>query len=331
MRHYNLWLEKYNRKRDELLSELEAHGRHISKLKGSLPLEKLFHEIPDSGGEYGKYCFVDGGEGIRELVGCSVYFIKSSGLVMEKDRKDSHKFVRELDMGILGYDDYTKDRVELMRDAMEFSTAVKCIREHQPGMLFLDGSLYVKANRARVNCPEFETYVKKFSELIGLCRAEGIKLVGVSEDSKSRIFKQYIESTCNVKFPEFITDPTLLELLASKANEVFVTEKFVPHSEHFTSPTVYIKPTRVSTPLRVDVLDGEKDFDGIIKTIVDLSRGSRGYGYPLPLYLVHLDARIERKHADWSVNQMVNYIRRKNQTLWNALLKKRRRESRPGE
>lgn len=330
MRHYNLWLEKYNLKRDELLRELIDHSKKIYELRDRLPIEKLFFDIPESDEVEGRYCFVDGGEGLRELLGCCVYFIKSSGLTLTRGQmKVEQNFIRELDMGILKHDDHTKDRVELLRESMEVSTALKCIEELEPQILFLDGSLFVKATRTPINCREFEEYRRSFKHLLSVCQRKGIKLVGVSEDSKSRIFKQFIEATHGVKFPDFITDPALLQLLVVDEHKVYVTEKFTSHSENFTALTVYIKPTRLSTPLRVDVPEWETDFDSIIKTIVDLSKGTRGYGYPLPLYLVHLDAKIDKKHTDWSVKQLVTHITRKNPILGRALLRERRRETRP--
>jgi len=74
----------------------------------------------------------------------------------------------------------------------------------------------------------------------------------------------------------------------------------------------------VSNPLRIDVPDWEKDFDGIIRLILQLSRGSKQYGYPMPLYLAHLDARIEQKHAEWSTTQLIHYLSKNDPELYET-------------
>src|SRR3989338_6059863 len=200
-------------------------------------------------------------------------------------------------MNIIDYDDHTKERVELLRDSMEFDIAMRCIEEHQPDYLFLDGSLYVKARKKPVECEEYPVYRKKFVRLLKLCKKKSVHTVGVSEDSKSKLLANYLAMKYNVKLPRFMTDSGILRLIAQ--NTKFRTIEFTPQSQFeaddrisntivMSFPTVYLQPTELANPLRIDVPDWESSFNDIIGIIIELSKGSRHYGYPLPLYLAHL-------------------------------------------
>jgi hypothetical protein len=281
--------------------------------------------------------FVDGGEGIRELLGAAIYFIKASGLIIDGNRGEE-KFVRDLDMNLLDHDEYTKERVELLRGGMEFDVALRCVENHDLDYLFIDGSLYVNARKRPIECDEYPIYRKKFVRLLKSCKKRGVRVLGVSEDSKSRLFANYLSMRYEIKFPRFMTDSCILRIL--KADEVYRTVDFTPQSrfesdDKLTStltvsfPTVYIQPTPLSNPLRVDVPDWERDIDSIIALVAQLCRGSGHYGYPLPMYLVHLDAHVASGQADWSTKQLIHHASRSDPTLYNTILHDTRRQSRP--
>ena len=340
LRHYSIWIDKYNKNRENLLKDLEGYKKGIESIRKTisdknliLPLEKSESEIK------ARMCFVDGGEGIRELLGAAIYLIRASGLILDRTKRgNNEKFVRGLDMNILDYDDYTKERVELLRGAMESDVAARCIEEHDPEYLFMDGSLYVNSRKRPIECDEYPIYRKKFVRLLKLCKKKSVHIIGVSEDSRSRLFVNYLSRKYNIKFPRFMTDSSVLRLLAK--NTRYRTVEFTPQSkfeanDKLTStltayfPTVYIQPTELSNPLRVDVPDWEHEFDKIIRLIVQLSKGSKQYGYPIPLYLAHLDARIEQKQADWSITQLIHYMSKNDPDLYDTILRERRRIYRP--
>jgi len=340
LRHYSIWIDKYNKNRESLLKDLEGYKKGIESIRKTisdknliLPLEKSESEIK------ARMCFVDGGEGIRELLGAAIYLIRASGLILDRTKRgNNEKFVRGLDMNILDYDDYTKERVELLRGAMESDVAARCIEEHDPEYLFMDGSLYVNSRKRPIECDEYPIYRKKFVRLLKLCKKKSVHIIGVSEDSRSRLFVNYLSRKYNIKFPRFMTDSSVLRLLAK--NTRYRTVEFTPQSkfeanDKLTStltayfPTVYIQPTELSNPLRVDVPDWEHEFDKIIRLIVQLSKGSKQYGYPIPLYLAHLDARIEQKQADWSITQLIHYMSKNDPDLYDTILRERRRIYRP--
>lgn len=341
MGHFAIWLEKYNSCRDGILEDLSAYKKQIDEIRDRISKEEIILPLPDSGKKYsGRMCFVDGGEGLRELMGAAIYFIKASALLLDKKgpRYINEKFTRDIDINVLDYDGHVKDRVELLRGAMEFDVAMKCIEENKPEYVFLDGSLYVNSRIKPIECDEHTIYRKKFVRLLKLCKKKDIHLVGVSEDSKSKLLTNYVGMRCNLKFPKFMTDSSILRMLAG--NTRYRTIEFIPQSRFESNgrlssnliasfPTAYIQPTPLSNPLRVDVPDWEHEFDKIIDVIIDLSKGSRHYGYPLPLYMVHLDAKVESKQADWSTKQLIHHISSGDPTLRETILNKKRRDLRP--
>lgn len=340
MRHYAIWLEKYSRNRRELLEHLIECRKEIEPIKKTIKEKNLILPLPQINEKEtaAKMCFVDGGEGINELLGAAIYFIRASSLVLDT-RKEVHEqyFVRDLDMNILEYDDHLKERVELLRGIMEFDVAEKCIEECNPEYVFLDGSLYVNFSRRPVECEEYTAYRKKFIRLLKTCKTKKIHLVGVSEDSRSRLFINHLSNKHGLKIPRFMTDSGILRMIAG--NTRYQTTQFIPHprfegvegngSITASFPTIYLQPTEVSNPLRIDVPDWEEDFEKIIKLIVHLSKGSKQYGYPLPLYIAHLDAKIDPKHAEWSANQLIHYLSKNDPQLYETILRERRRAVRP--
>jgi hypothetical protein len=272
-------------------------------------------------------CFVDGGEGYRELLGAGLYFVRATSLLMSEDF--GQRFIRDVDLGIISYDDNTKDRVELLREAMELDVATETLRKYKPEYVFLDGSLYVKATRKAIECEEYSDYIQKYYKLVHAAGKAGAALVGVSEDSKSRLLKGYLASRYGVAFPDFFTDPTILSMLAPKRK--YSTTRLTLTSNGTEYTTAYIKVHRLANPLRVDVVGGEEKFEKAVQVIRELSKGSRHYGYPIPLYLAHLDAKINPKHADWSSRRLKHHTLRENPELGEAIFGKTRRELRPAK
>jgi hypothetical protein len=339
MSHFSIWLDRYNSCRDRISDDLRGYKKQIDGVRDKIADRGLILPLEPSGEKIkARMCFVDGGEGIRELLGAAIYFIRASGLVLDKQNSEDGVFVRDLDMNVLDYDEYTKERVELLRGAMEFDVALRCVEDHNPEFVFLDGSLYVNARKKPIECDEYPIYRKKFVRLLKLCKKNSVHVLGVSEDSKSRLFSNYLAIKYDLKFPRFMTDSCILSIL--RLDDTYRTVEFTPQSrfesdDKLTStliasfPTVYVQPTPLSSPLRVDVPDWERDFDRIISLIVQLSRGSKQYGYPLPLYLAHLDARIKKKQADWCAQQIIHHISKDDIELYNTILHETRRSLRP--
>jgi len=339
MRHLSLWLDRYSSRRSQILDSWSGFARAVDEMRLKMPRERVFSKLESSTEPAGRLAFVDGGEGLRELVGLGMYFIRASGLVLSHG-EDSHQgelFVRDLDMNVIDYDDHVKERVELLRDSMEYDVAIRCVEEHSPRMLFLDGSLYVKAKRKPLECMEYELYRKRFARLMRLCKRKHVKLVGVSEDSRSRLFAHHLTSEHKVRFPKHMTDSTILRILSGGGG--YRSVGFTPESRFevddagegmvFRFPTAYLQPTELSNPLRIDVPDWDSSLDEAVSLTAALCRGSGTYGYPLPMYLAHLDAHIPPHQMDWTVTQMVSYLSKHDPLLANGVFRKTRRDSRP--
>jgi len=329
MRHYDLWIQKYNERREQIIGILEAYKSRINEIKETIKADDIILPISKKKPSLKHaMCFVDGGEGMRELMGAGVYLIRASGLVLENNgTKKKEEFTRDLDMGVIGYDDNTKERLEFLREAMEFSVARKCVEKYKPKYLFLDGSLYVKHSLKPIKCQEHTQYRKNMAALFDTCRDKGTSVVGVSEDSKSRLMRQYLTTKYGVLFPPLMTDPTILELISQRP--IYRTIEFTPHSKETSFPTAYLKPTPLAPPLRVDVASWEQNFDEVLSVLCALSKGSKAFGYPLPLYIVHMDAKIHKKHSEWSTTQLINYALKHSPELGKAILSERRHDMRP--
>ncbi|MFH1055691.1 MAG: DNA double-strand break repair nuclease NurA [Candidatus Altiarchaeota archaeon] len=337
MRHYDLWLDRYAMRRTQILTTWSGLAKTVCELRSRIPDDRLFTELKDAGEVGYRMGFVDGGEGLKELLGLGVYFIRASGLLMSKEG-DGELFIRDLDINVIDYDDHTKERVELLREGMEFDVALRCVKEHKPQMLFLDGSLYVKARRKPVECVEYDLYRKKYGRLLRSCKKERVRLIGVSEDTRSRLLSSHLGKEYGIKLPRYMTDSTILRIL-SKGGP-YRSVEFVPRQRLETEgriedgivsefKTAYLQPTELANPLRVDAPDWEDDFSEAISVISSLCKGSGQYGYPLPLYIAHMDARIPESQMEWTARQIVNYVSKRDSVLGSAVLKATRRGMRP--
>ncbi|HEX55119.1 MAG: hypothetical protein DRO94_00805 [Candidatus Altiarchaeales archaeon] len=341
MSHYSIWLKRYLSCREKILKDLERYKGEIEKVKDKIIDKNLILPLGDSRNNIsGRMCFVDGGEGIRELLGAAVYFIKASALLIDKkgNRKNGEKFVRDLDIGIIDYDEHTKERVELLRSGMEFDIALECVEEYDPDYIFLDGSLYVNSRKKPIECKEYSIYRKKFVRLLKVCKKNLIHIAGISEDSKSKLFINYLSLKYDINFPRFMTDSSVLRMIYG--NRRYRTIEFTPQSRFETDyklsetmvasfPTVYVQPTPLSNPLRIDIPDWDRGLEEIINIVVELSKGSRNYGYPLPMYLVHLDAKVNKRQADWSTKQLIHHLSRNDPSFYSTILHDTRHNLRP--
>jgi len=339
MKHYSIWLNKYSEIKNDILDELQTCRMEIDEAVKGIPYGELIKPLEKKKVEKGRMCFVDGGEGIIELLGATLYFIRASGLVLEGSGEGMKEtFIRDLDMNLMDYDDHTKERVELLRDCIEFDVALKCVEEHKLEYLFLDGSLYVKARKKPIKCDEDRIYRKKFVRLLKACQKQKVNVVGVSEDSRSKLLSNYVSMKYDIDLPKFMTDSSILKLLAG--NKSFRTIEFKPKSKFEADdkisdsivasfPTAYVQVNGYSNPLRVDIADWNESMDEAIALTAELSEGSRYYGYPIPLYLVHMDAKINPKHAEWAANQLSAHIQKKDRSLYDSILGKTRRSLRP--
>lgn len=337
--YWTLWQERFLEKRDEIRASMTG----LTAARANL--EKLFKEnnllsFPPPGVHISAYplVFVDGGEGILELVGGAAYFVRASSLYVAKsvDNPPESAFTRLLDMGFLDYDAYVKERVEFIREALEFDVAEQTVRERKPAVLFLDGSLFVKTYRHAIDCEEHRRYRMSFERLLHTCESREVTVVGVSEDSTSRLLLNHLSQRFGCRFPRYLTDVAALGLVSR--GEVMQTVEFVPVSTYSLQdtsqearrfPTFYLRPTPSARPLRIDRAPWGLSREGVRDLILSLSAGSGAFGYPLPLYLVHRDAHITPAQSAWSSQQLVRFFKESDADLAGVLFSRTRRDLRP--
>ena len=327
MVHYDIWMRKYLENRESIVKALRDSARDVEEVKKKIPIDELIKplELPKVSLSEGM-CFVDGGEGLRETMGAGVYFVRASALHLSSVESGG-EFIRDLDLGVIAYDDYTKERVEFMRETLEHKVAAECILKHKPAFAFLDGSLYVKSQQKRIECAEFFESEAAFSKLLESAQRLCTQLVGVSEDSKSRLLKRHLESRFGVKFPAFLTDPTILEMLSP--HKTYMTATLSPKRGSHTYKTVYIKPMPHANPMRVDFAPWIQDVSTPLSVVAELSKASGGYGYPMPLYLAHLDSAIPERQADWNTKRIVDHAIKDDEKTGGAVFGRTRRDVRP--
>jgi len=240
-------------------------------------------------------------------------------------------------MDVIEYDEIVKERVDLLRAAFEFKVAAECIEKHKLDYLFLDGSLHAYARKKRVKCSEYKIYRDNFQVLMKECRKKKIHLAGVSEDSESRSLMHHLGSRYNAKFPRYMTDSSLLRSWGK--SQRFKSVEYTPSGGEFdfgsgsnvfmSFPTVFIQPSKTSNPLKIDAPHWEKDLEGIAAIVAGLCKGARVYGYPHPLYLVHLDVQVKRKEANRCLQQFIKYFAHHDKQLFDSVLREKRRGLRP--
>jgi len=321
-------MEKFRKRSGELAGELEEYGRWVSGLKNALTGVNLISDVAES--DYnGKSAYVDGGEGFYELLGSGFYFIRSTALV---DDGGEHFFIRDLDLDLIEYGDNTDERVSLKREIMEFDTALKTV-EDGCSLLVLDGSVHVKLTQPKVDCPEYPEYVEKARRLVDECAKKNVSIIGVSEDSRSRILTNQVGAQIDLRIPSSLTDSSLLKIVGGE--KVFKSRTFNAVCDEsvlgkrISTPTLYLQPTPVSHPLRIDFMDGEENIEALTGFIYKLSRQSRNYGYPLPLYIAHLDCALKPEHVEWCARLMIKNALKFRPELSRAILGDTRRNMRP--
>ncbi|MBD3262283.1 MAG: hypothetical protein GF334_11575 [Candidatus Altiarchaeales archaeon] len=327
MRNLDLWINKYETRSKQIGQEIKNYAQWLNTLKEDLMCLGLIQPPPVGEKKQYKACYVDGGEGLYELLGTAVYIVRAAGLIHEKPQA---RFIRDLDFDIIRHSDDTKEQVELKRECMEIKIAEEAVNAGCD-LIVLDGSLFVKNHKKPAQTKQYDAYLKKFNRLMKKCREKNASLVGVSEDTKSRLLINYLMQEHEIDIPVNLTDASLLRLLAGDSS--FLSGPFKPKTNQLTAadyPTVYLQPTRLSNPLRIDFPPWEQNLEKILSHLQFHSNASKAYGYPLPLYLAHLESRINPQHVKWTSKHLAKAAFREYPQICDAYMRTTRRNCRPG-
>lgn len=360
--YYELWSGRVAKKQKEMDGVVEAVHKGVSILSKDANLSKMMYAVTPGSDKGVSIGAVDGGEGLQELSGVAVYLVRASGFYkgkgagtgkgVEKEEKKS-QFLRDLDLGVIPVNRYTKARVQFLRAAMEYNMASQLILKLKPDYVMIDGSLLVGLEIDPIKIDEYDAYCDSIRRLFSLADKYGTKLVGVSEDSTSRGLIGYLSSKGLGKDASgalaSLTDASLIQLYTHRTGEEepVATRPFIPVSNKGRDwikkntgidksfPTFYLQATRMGRPLRVDFpSDGKevlKQAEEIASLVSHLSQIPKRYGYPLPLYLAHSDAELPKKLMEKTAMLIQKQIFKKWGDEYLSMYVKKRRDSRPGD
>jgi|GEM_PF-678191 len=364
MNYYQLWSKRVEERMGDVDRILENLNKGIDTIIEDTELANMVRELDVRQlSDYGDVSFgaVDGGEGLKELSGVATYLIRASALSIKPDTAGKGEFVRDLDLGVVPLDRFTKAKVQFNRARMEYEVATKLALHHKPDYLLIDGSLLVGTEIDPLNIPEYQNYITALRNLFKACDAGGIQLIGVSEDSASRGLINYIKEKSMTSpktnaLLENLTDAALLQFFVQKAyagkgDLCLATDVFEPVADKGrdwikkhtgidkTFPTFYLQATRLGRALRVDFPADEWSEDGcelqekareLATMLATLSQRPKRYGYPFPLYIAHQDAELPKRLMDQTSTLIERRIFKNWQEEYVSLYAKKRRDSRPG-
>jgi len=352
--YYELWSRKVAEKQEEMDGVVEAVHKGVDLLSKDENLAKMVYKVKPGSDKGISIGAVDGGEGMQELSGVAVYLVRASGFYKAKEGTEKKsQFLRDLDLGVIPVNSYTKARVQFLRAAMEYNMASQLILKLKPDYVMIDGSLLVGLEIDPIKIDEYDAYCDSLRRLFSLADKYGTKLVGVSEDSTSRGLIGYLSSKGLGKDASgalaSLTDASLMQLYTHRTVEEdpVATKPFIPVSNKGRDwikkntgidksfPTFYLQATRMGRPLRVDFPSDGKEINSraeeIASLISHLSQIPKRYGYPLPLYLAHSDAELSKKLMEKTAMLIQKQIFKKWGDEYLSMYVKKRRDSRPGD
>jgi len=345
--YYELWSKQVQDKRKEIDKIVGQVHKGIDLLLRDSCLDDMLYNPEIRKHENVSIGAVDGGEGLQELAGVTVYMTRASGFI----KNDRSEFIRKLDLGVMPVNRQTKARVQFTRAAMEYDTATEIIDRFKPDYVLIDGSLLVGVEIDPIKIDEYHIYINSLKTLITRADEKGINLVGVSEDSTSRGLIGYLaeKGLTNEASRALgsLTDASLMQLYTQRLDDFspIATKPFIPVSNKGRDwirkntgidksfPTFYLQATRLGRPLRVDFPSdgkgiGEKSKE-IASLLTYLSQIPKRYGYPLPLYLAHSDAELPQKLMERTTLLIQKQIFKNWGDEYIAIYGKKRRDSRP--
>jgi hypothetical protein len=352
--YYSLWSRRIKEKGKEINRMMgDMHG-NIGRVLDESALEGMVYGMElKSAPKRLSLGAVDGGEGLKELSGVTVYMIRASGFFI----KGGGEFIRDLDLGVIRLDRQTKAKVQFMRATMEYNVARELAHKFKPDYLLIDGSLLVGVEIDPIRINEYRLYIASLRALIESCEKLGVQLVGVSEDSASRGLIAYLSEKSHLdrkiaSVLSSLTDASLIQfyiqnklLKQGKKFECLATRQFLPVSDKGRDwikkhtgidrdfPTFYLQATKFGRSLRVDYpTDGKTDdrkAEKLASLLASLSQTPKRYGYPSPLFLAHQDAELPRSLMDKTSLLIEKQIFKSFRDEYISIYARKRRDSRP--
>jgi len=275
---------------------------------------------------------VDGGIVSKSLHGMDIVLLRSGGVcfIYEKGKMKGvkHKPSKFPDYMPYVFDNVSdfdwRARANILRQTMEIERAIEMIEEN-PFMLLLDGSVVPhQAYRPHEDQKEcmvmYKNMIGRYSDLYKKSMKKGIKLVGVVEDSRSRIICDMLSQVisgpdCSVL--DVTRDTSLLFSMLEKGEK---TVTFNYSKEPGNHPTLadlpehagkihsfYLKTVPYDRPLRLDFLSDNPlaDGDEIASIISSISNHHVSYGIPAPIIEADNISKVSEKEMSDFYSQIL--------------------------
>lgn len=291
----------------------------------------------------GKIAGVDGGLVSKQLHGIDLTMVRAAGCVMDFEG-DGLKKIEYLpaayvqpalhcDADGMEDEDYST-KSSLYRLKEEIGLAVEILRSRKTDMLVLDGSVLPqqpdKPRKGSPAYPAYENIVSLYKELFDLSSQNKIPLLGVVEDSRSKMAAELLNTTDDALLHTIDTVLFAYALNEGEASFCFPYSKnpkehpilrdFPGYAEKIKC--FYLKTAKYDRPVRVEFFDYGLDYKEIASTVLSLSF-HREYGFPSVLVEADLQARLSASDLEDA------YCQIKDSAGENPALLEKRRNMRP--
>ncbi len=285
----------------------------------------------------GKVTGVDGGLVKKDLHGLQVIITRACAVQMNyrEGKLQEHSYFpgpSPVPTIYSAEEERRTKKASLYRAKTEIETAINSIKEGNPDMLILDGSIVPSPSDKpgeEADESEKELYqelIDRYSQLFTESLEKGVQLIGAVEDSKSRkISKEHGEDTLDTVLLNYVlkeNERTTKFNYSDEPGNHPVLSDFSPEKRNKVK-AMYLKPVEQDNPLRIEYLENHMEPGEIAETLNHLSKISRNYSYPAPIIEADLHAKITREEAESVVDEI------KTHTGEETLLMERRRDKRP--
>lgn len=300
------------------ISETEKKRQNISNyIKTSNNHLNLITQVQEKTPEC-SIAGVDGGIITKSLQGMDLAIIKVGAVCFNyingKIKDVNHKPSRFPDYNAYVFDSLDHEwraKSNILRQKNEIEAAIN-ILDDNPDMLLLDGSV-VPHQAYKNDSDEYRQLIEKYKILYKTALEKNIKLVGVVEDSRSRIFcemlKQVLSGKIDTSILDYTRDSTLLYSMLQKGERTITFNYSKDPGNHPTLSdlkeygndihSLYLKTVPHDRPLRLDFLSkNPHDGEEIASILLSISSHHSSYGLPAPIIEADNISRLSEKDMD---------------------------------
>lgn len=293
----------------ERLREQDSGRRELAL---SLRKREGFVSPVPKGPVSGKIAGIDGGLVSKQLHGIDLTMVRATGCVMDFENGALRgieylpsAYVQpalHCDADGMEDEDYST-KSSLYRLKEEIGLAVEVMRSKKADMLVLDGSIVPqqpdKPRKGSPAYPAYENIVSLYKELFDLSIERKIPLLGVVEDSRSKVVAEMLNVDNNALLNTI--DTVLFHYALEEGEASFclpysksprdhpILRDFAGYAEKVKC--FYLKTAKYDRPVRVEFFDYGLDYRDIASAVLSLSF-HREYGFPSVLVEADLQARL---------------------------------------